>query len=268
VNVYRGCTHGCRYCFAQYSHEYLGTGSFFTEIYAKANVAAVLDRELSRAKWRHARINLSGVTDAYQPAEAEKKIMPDIWKVLIRHRNPVVITTKSSLILRDIDLIAELAAVTSVYVGASITILAEKLRNIMEPGAAPAEERFKVLERMREAGCVTNVMLTPVIPLINDDLQNLEGIYCRAKKARVSGLSAWPLNLKGSTKQKFFRFLDARFPELLPRYREIYKGSEVSPEYWDSIRTLKSELQRRYGIPLIQIPSTQGREDGVQLSLF
>ena len=87
VNIYRGCSHGCRYCFAQYSHDYLGAGNFFHEIYAKVNVAGVLDRELSRRKWKHARINLSGVTDAYQPAEAEEKIMPDVWKVLIRHRN-------------------------------------------------------------------------------------------------------------------------------------------------------------------------------------
>ncbi|NTW45295.1 MAG: radical SAM protein, partial [Anaerolineaceae bacterium] len=78
VNVYRGCGHGCRYCFAQYSHDYLGAGNFFGEIYAKVNVAERLDRELSRRTWRHARINLSGVTDAYQPAEAEKRLMPDV----------------------------------------------------------------------------------------------------------------------------------------------------------------------------------------------
>ncbi|HNY04099.1 MAG TPA: hypothetical protein PKG48_16005, partial [Bacteroidales bacterium] len=127
VNVYRGCGHGCRYCFAQYSHDYLGAGNFFGEIFVKENVAGVLDHELSRRKWQHARINLSGVTDAYQPVEAHRNIMPEIWKVLIRHRNPVVITTKSSLILRDLDLIKELAGLTNVYVGATITMLDEDL---------------------------------------------------------------------------------------------------------------------------------------------
>ena len=268
VNVYRGCGHGCRYCFAQYSHDYLGAGNFFSEIYAKTNVAGVLDRELSRRRWQHARINLSGVTDAYQPAEAGMKIMPGIWKVLIRHKNPVVITTKSSLILRDIDLIGELAKLTSVYVGASITILDEELRMKIEPGAAPAEERFTVLERLKEAGCTTNVMLTPILPLINDDQANLAGIYRRARQAGVAGLSGWPLNLRGSTKQKFYRFLEAEFPHLPVHYRKLYQGSEIDPEYWEEVRALKAELCREYGIPGIRVPAARQQQEGMQLSLF
>ena len=268
VNVYRGCGHGCRYCFAQYSHDYLGSGNFFSEIYAKTNVANILDRELKRRSWKHARINLSGVTDAYQPAEAEMKIMPDVWKVLIRHRNPVVITTKSSLILRDIEPIRELASVASVYVGASITLLDEELRKIIEPGAAPAEERFTVLERCREAGCITNVMLTPLLPLINDHNDNLDGIYRRAKQADVAGLSAWPLNLRGSTKIRFFTFLDAAFPHLVVRYHELYKGSEINQKYWEEIRVVKAELQRKYGLPGINVPSDLMKAEPIQLSLF
>lgn len=268
VNIYRGCGHGCRYCFAQYSHDYLGAGNFFREIFAKANVAAVLDRELSKRKWRRARINLSGVTDAYQPAEAENKLMPDVWKVLIRHRNPVVITTKSSLILRDLDLIRELAGLTSVYVAASITLMDENQRKIIEPGAAAAEERFTVLERCREAGCIVNVMLTPVMPFINDDRENLEAIYQRAKKAEVAGLSAWPLNLRGSTKQKFFRFLEAAFPDLVPRYRELYAGSEIDGDYWEQVRVLKSELRDKYNLPGIRITPVEKPDEVIQLSLF
>ncbi|MEI6683559.1 MAG: radical SAM protein [Bacteroidota bacterium] len=268
VNVYRGCGHGCRYCFAQYSHEYLGSGNFFGEIYAKVNVAAMLDRELSRRKWRHARINLSGVTDGYQPAEAEMKLMPGIWKVLIKHKNPVVITTKSALILRDLDLISELAKVTSVYVGASITMMDEKLRQAVEPGAAPAAERFRVLEACGKVGCTTSVMLTPVLPLINDDRKNLEEIYLRAARAKLSGLSAWPLNLRGSTKQKFLRFLGTNFPELVAPYRELYPGSELSMEYWEKVRALKAELRQRYNIPEISFPVSDNREEVVQLALF
>jgi len=268
VNIYRGCSHGCRYCFAQYSHDYLGSGNFFDEIYVKTNVAGILDRELSRRKWRGARINLSGVTDAYQPAEATRNIMPGIWKVLIRHRNPIVLTTKSSLILRDIELIRELAAVTSVYIASSITILDETLRQRVEPGAAPAEARFEVLEQCREAGCTTNVMLTPVLPLINDDRENLEGIYRRAKKAQVAGLSAWPLNLRGSTRQRFFRFLEAEFPELLPEYKRLYAGSELNENYWNTIRSIKKELEQRFELPGIQVPPVNPAPTDIQLSLF
>ena len=268
LNIYRGCTHGCRYCFAQYSHDYLGVGNFFSEIFAKVNVAEVLDRELRRKSWKHARINLSGVTDAYQPAEADQKIMPGVWEILIRHRNPVVITTKSALILRDIDLIGKLASVTSVYVGASITMLDDRIQKIIEPGAATAAQRFEVLERCRKAGCVTNVMLTPVLPYLNDSKENLEGICSLAGNAKVAGLSAWPLNLRGNTKQKFFRFLEAAFPELLPAYRKLYQRSEIDRDYWKKISRLKDSLRQKYNLPGIQVPPAIPRTSAEQLSLF
>jgi DNA repair photolyase len=144
----------------------------------------------------------------------------------------------------------------------------EGLQKIIEPGAASAEERFGVLEQCREAGCITNVMLTPVMPLINDNRANLEGIYRRARQAGADGLSAWPLNLRGSTKQKFFRFLEAGFPHLALRYRELYTGSEVSEQYWESIRSLKAELQHKYDIPGIRVPPVKPQGEVVQLSLF
>ncbi len=268
LNIYRGCGHGCRYCFAQYSHDYLGAGNFFMEIYAKTNVAGVLDRELSRRKWKHARINLSGVTDAYQPAEADRKIMPGVWEVLIRHRNPVVITTKSGLILRDLDLIGKLAGLTSVYVSSSITILDDELQKILEPGASSAITRFGVLDQCRKAGCITNVMLTPVLPLINDSPANFEGIYALASKVKVSGLSAWPLNLRGNTKQKFFNFLEAAFPEFLPAYRRLYWKSEVDHDYWNKITKMKDSLRKKYNIPGIRISNTTLHDPASQLSLF
>jgi len=268
LNIYRGCTHGCRYCFAQYSHDYLGAGNFFSEIFAKVNVAEVLDRELSRKSWKHARINLSGVTDAYQPAEAELKIMPGVWEILIRRRNPVVITTKSALILRDIDLIGKLASVANVYVGASITMLDDRIQKIIEPGAATAAQRFEALEQCRKAGCVTNVMLTPVLPYINDSRENLEGICSFARNAKVAGLSAWPLNLRGNTKQKFFRFLEAVFPELLPAYWKLYQRSEIDRAYWEKVSRLKDSLRQKYDLPGIRVPPAIPRTSVEQLSLF
>ena len=268
LNIYRGCGHGCRYCFAQYSHDYLGAGNFFSEIFVKTNVAEVLDRELSRRKWNHARINLSGVTDAYQPAEAERKIMPGVWQVLIRHRNPVIITTKSGLILRDIDLIAKLAALTSVYVSSSIILLDDHLLKIIEPGASQAITRFGVLDECRKAGCITHVMLTPVLPLISDSRENLEGIYEQAVNVKAAGLSAWPLNLRGNTKLKFFSFLEARFPELLPEYRRLYRTSELDPGYWNKIQILKESLRQKYNLPGIKIPPLIQEKREIQLTLF
>jgi DNA repair photolyase len=268
VNAYRGCGHGCRYCFAQYTHDYLGEDHFFSNIFAKTNIAPLLDRELSKRTWKHARINLSGVTDAYQPAERHMMLMPEVWKTLIRHRNPVIINTKSTLILRDIELIRKLASVASVYVGASITIMDENLRKIIEPGASSAEERFVALEQCREAGCVTNVMLTPVMPYLNDDEANLEAIYARAAKAGAAGLSAWPLNLRGNTKLRFLSFLDVEFPHLVDAYKKLYRYGEVDAGYWHKIRERKAKLRDKYSILDIEAPELESRNDGEQLFLF
>ena len=107
LNIYRGCGHGCRYCFALYSHDYLEAGDFYRDIFVKKNVVEVLERELRNPKVNCGVINIGGVTDSYQPAEAEKRLMPEIWRLMIRHKTPVCISTKSDLILRDIDLISD-----------------------------------------------------------------------------------------------------------------------------------------------------------------
>jgi DNA repair photolyase len=268
VNVYRGCGHGCRYCFAQYSHEYLDSGDFFRDIFVKRNVAEILDRELSKKSWKKNRINLAGVTDAYQPLEAKIKLMPAVLKVLIKHRNPVVITTKSALILRDIDLIRQLASVTSVSIGSSITMMDEKLQKLLEPGASSPAERFRVLEECRDAGCWTNILATPVLPFITDSFQNLEEIYKNAALVRVNGLSVWPLNLRGNTKGRFFDFLRKHFPSLLPEYQRLFTGWTINKEYSEDLRKKALFLRNKYVIPGIHLPPDISEKEDVQLSLF
>ena len=125
VNVYRGCGHGCVYCFARYSHRYLGDADFFHDIYVKTNIAENLDREFSRRNWTREPVNVGGVTDAYQPAEEKYCLMPDVIRVFIKHRNPLVIVTKSVLPLRDIALIGELAKLAEVAVLVSVSTLDE-----------------------------------------------------------------------------------------------------------------------------------------------
>jgi DNA repair photolyase len=138
----------------------------------------------------------------------------------------------------------------------------------MEPGASVAKARFGLLDECRKAGCVTNVMLTPVLPFINDTYENFEGIYALAATVGVKGVSAWPLNLRGNTKQKFFNFLEATFPQLLPKYRKLYPGSEIDPDYWDKIKILKDTLRQKYNLPGIQIPPAITQQSNEQLSLF
>jgi DNA repair photolyase len=268
VNAYRGCGHGCRYCFAQYTHEYMEAGNFFDQIFVKRNIAEILDKELGKKSWGKHRINLSGVTDAYQPLEERMKLMPSIWKVLIKHKNPVILSTKSSLILRDIELISELASLTSVCITCSITIMDENLRSMIEPGAAPALDRFKVLETFGKSGCLTSVLLTPVMPGINDSMVNLDAIFRKSAETGVSGISPWPLNLRGNTKSRFFSFLKLHFPGLLPRYQQLFKGWHVEKSYADELREKVQMLRKKYGIPGVSLPPEDRKIEVVQLSLF
>ncbi|MFZ2537550.1 MAG: radical SAM protein, partial [Oscillospiraceae bacterium] len=112
LNIYRGCAHGCKYCYAMYSHKYLDSGGFFDDIYVKTNIVEQLEKELSAPSWKREIINIGGVTDSYQSAEATYKIMPEILKLLIKYKTPAIISTKSTLVLRDYDLIDELSQIT------------------------------------------------------------------------------------------------------------------------------------------------------------
>lgn len=268
VNVYRGCGHGCRYCFARYSHEYLEAGDFFQDIYIKRNIAEVLDRELSRKTWKKQRINLAGVTDAYQPAEAKAQLMPAILDVLIRHRNPVIITTKSALIQRDIEQIRKLASVASVCIGSSITMTDARLQKLLEPGAASPDERFSMLKACKEAGCHTNILATPILPYITDSPENLEELFRKAVDAGVSGISLWPLNLRGTTRQRFFDFLQQHFPGLIPEYRKMFKGWTIDKPYQEQLKARVAILREKYGLPGVNLPPVQPAVEDIQLRLF
>ncbi len=126
ANIYRGCSHGCVYCYAMYSHTYLEDQDFFNHIYYKENFCEILEKELSSPKWKKEIINFGSVSDSYQPAEKKLEIMRDVLKLMIKYKNPINISTKSKLILRDIDLIEELSLVAEVQIECSILVLMKK----------------------------------------------------------------------------------------------------------------------------------------------
>ena len=144
LNAYRGCGHGCKYCFALYTHRYMESDDFFNEIYVKTNIAERLEILLRSKSWKGDAINLGGVTDSYQPAEERYRLMPEIWKLLIRYKNPAIISTKSDLILRDFELIEELAATAGVNVASTITCSDENDRErLMDERIRKAAEYFE-----------------------------------------------------------------------------------------------------------------------------
>ena len=170
MNPYQGCEHGCIYCYARNTHEYYGFSAgldFESKIIVKKNAAVLLEQHILQRNWNAVPIMLSGNTDCYQPQEKEFELTRSMLKVLVRYRHPVSIITKNSLILRDIDLLADLASERLVTVMISITTLDEDLRRKMEPRTATSMKRMKVVEELNKAGRPTGIMNAPIIPGLN-----------------------------------------------------------------------------------------------------
>lgn len=251
LNIYRGCEHKCKYCFAQYSHKFLENNSknFFDDVYAKINVAEVLDKELSKKSWKNTNLlNISGVSDCYQPAEKQYQLMRKCLEILIKHKQSTFILTKSPLILRDIDLIEELSKVAYVNVAFTITSLDEKIRQKIEPNVIDAKERLKILEQFTKIGCKTTIMLMPIIPYLTDTTSNLENIFKIACDIKCNYLLTAPLNMRGFVKDNFYDFLKINFPITYQKIQKLYKGAYASSEYETKLNNFIHKLRLKYNI--------------------
>ncbi len=270
VNIYRGCGHGCTYCFARYSHRYLENADFFNDIFVKTNVAEVLDREMSRKSWRKLPVNVGGVTDAYQPAEEKYRLMPKVLRVFIKHRNPMVIVTKSILPLRDIDLIGQLAKIAEVNVRVSVSTLDEKIRKITEPDSPPASDRLNMLGAFREAGCRIGVLIMPVIPMLTDSEENLRAIFEMAQKNRVNFVETGTLHLRVGTRDPFMEMVRKNFPDHFRRMNEIYSGPNADESYKNFLQPIIRKIKSEYSPWPVYTPPVKVAESGqdLQLSLF
>ncbi|MCI9485094.1 MAG: radical SAM protein [Clostridiaceae bacterium] len=271
LNPYRGCAHGCRYCFALYSHGYMGDGSgdFYHDLYVKANIAERLEHDLSRRSWAGELINIGGVTDSYQPAEAEYRLMPEILRLMIKYRNPVIISTKSDLILRDFDLIARLSEVAAVNIAATITCADERVRERLEPGGVPSARRFEVLRAFADTRACTGVHLMPIIPFLNDSRASLSAVIAGARQARVDYLLPGMLNLRGRTREVFLRFLGEEFPQCSGPLRRLYRDQNAKKAYRNALmRWLRAETAAQ-GVSLDHLgPLRRLLAGDEQLSLF
>jgi DNA repair photolyase len=249
LNIYRGCEHGCNYCYALYSHSYLeneekpssereeGSG-FFRKIYVKTNIAEALEKQLGTRSWKKELINIGGVCDSYQPAEAKYGLMRKILPVMIEYKNPVTISTKSDLILRDYDLFEELAELAQVNIAVTVTTMDEKLSSLLEPMASVPEKRFSVLQAFKDTAATTGLHMMPILPFLTDSPESLEQILSRAAECEVDYALPGLLNLRGETRKHFFNFLAFNFPELVDPYRKLYEKGGAD-------RVYKAEL---YGV--------------------
>ncbi len=214
INPYRGCEHGCIYCYARPTHEYLGMSSgldFETKIMAKFDAADLLKRELASPKWSCEPIMISGVTDPYQPIERKLRITRSVIEVLHECRQPFSLVTKSHLITRDIDLLSELANENLVRAAVSITTLDPKLARIMEPRASSPRDRLAAVKALSDAGIPTSVMTAPIIPGLNDE--EIPALL-KAAAEHGAGNAGWVmLRLPYQIKDLFIEWLARHFPD-------------------------------------------------------
>src|SRR5579864_6498368 len=221
INPYRGCEHGCVYCFARPTHAYLGLSpglDFESKLFMKPNAPELLERELSAPGYVPKTIAIGTNTDPYQPIERRYQIMRRILEVLERCGHPVGIVTKSALILRDLDILTRLAQRNLVKVALSVTTLDPKLARVMEPRAATPPRRLEALRQLAAAGVPTSVMVAPVIPAINDS--EIERILDTAAALGVKGAGYVLLRLPLEVRDIFREWLMANFPD---RYRHVFK---------------------------------------------
>ena len=218
INPYRGCEHGCAYCYARPYHEYLGFSAgleFETKIMVKRRAAELLRQELSKPKYQPQVLGMSGVTDCYQPAERQFRITHSCLEVLAEFRNPVSIITKNFLVTRDLDLLKELAHYDAVHVFISITTLNADLAAKMEPRASRPQHRLRAIEMLAHAGVPVGVMVAPIIPGLND--REMPAVLEAAKAAGASEAGYTMLRLPYGVKDVFQDWLKLHFPEKLER---------------------------------------------------
>ncbi|ANL26771.1 radical SAM domain-containing protein [Rhizobium phaseoli] len=288
INPYRGCEHGCIYCFARPTHAYMGLSAgldFETKLFAKPDAAKLLERELAKPGYKVRAIAIGTNTDPYQPVEKEWRIMRGILEVLNKANHPVSIVTKSAMILRDLDILQEMAAKNLVRVGISVTTLDRKLARTMEPRAATPPRRLETIHTLSEAGIQTAVMAAPLIPALND--HELERILESAKAAGAVEASYVILRLPLEVSPLFRDWLLQHYPD---RYRHVMSlvrsmrgGKDYDAEFgkrmkgagpyaWQIARRFEMAARRfgltRRGLPLRDDLFVPPDGSGIQLSLL
>ena len=241
INVYRGCEHGCSYCFARPFHEYLGHSAgldFETKIFVKTRAPILLRGELSSKKWKPQVIVMSGVTDCYQPAERHFRLTRQCLEVLNDFKNPVAIITKNVLVTRDIDLLASLAAVNAACVMVSVTTLNSELGHKMEPRASSPKLRLDAIRELSASGIPVGVMVAPVIPGLTD--HELPSILEAAREAGATRAGYVLLRLPYGVKYIFSAWLDEYEPtkknRIFDRLRDSHNGALYDSSWGERMR--------------------------------
>jgi DNA repair photolyase len=249
INPYRGCSHACNFCFARPTHRYLGFDAgrdFEREIVVKVNAPEVLRTELAKRSWKREHVALGTNTDPYQWVEGRYRLMVGIWEALRDAANPCSVLTKSPLLLRDLDLMLEIAARTSFGASLSIPTLEEKAWRATEPHTPHPRARLEAVAELNRAGIATGVLIAPLMPGINDSPAQVEELLDRATEAGATSIGGIGLHLRGEVRHVFMRWLREQRPDLVPRYEKLYSRGAYAPR---EERERLARMVRRAGTP-------------------
>ncbi|MEA2434007.1 MAG: hypothetical protein QOG54_1464 [Actinomycetota bacterium] len=228
INPYRGCSHACSFCFARVTHTYMDLDpgkDWATKVVVKVNAPDLLRKELRAKRWKGESIAMGTSTDPYQRAEGKYKLMPRIIETLTEFRNPFSILTRGTLLLRDLPLLEEAAAVTDVSTAFSIPTLDEDVWRRSEPGTPHPRKRLEAVAKLNEAGIPCGVMIAPILPGISDGPDQIRAVVEAAIDAGATHVSPIWLHLRPVIKDVYMMWLEENYPDLVPRYMAMYAGS-------------------------------------------
>lgn len=252
LNPYMGCVHQCTFCYVRSFEaraERPWDDRYGASIRVKTNVADVLRRELARASWERETVVIGAATDPYQPAEGRYRLTRRCIEVLAAAWNPFSIITRGPLIVRDVDVLAEAASRADVSVTFSVPTLDHEIWRRTEPGTAPPRQRLRALKQLVDAGVKAGVGMAPILPGLSDKPELLADVVREARAAGATGIWANVLHLQPGTREHFLAALERDWPELLPRYEELYRaGSYLQRREVDPLREHVRALAREHGV--------------------
>lgn len=251
LNPYRGCTHGCHYCFARrYQTQFeLGPDDHFsTVILVKVNLVDVLRRELDKPAWAREQVAVGTATDPYQPIEGHYKLTRRSLEALLAGRTPIGLVTKGPMVVRDADILADIGRRHGCTVYVSVPTVDEEAWRTLEPGTAPPLQRLRAVRQLRDAGVNAGVLMAPVVPGFTTQPSKLEATIKAIADHGAAFMGANLMYLKEGTRDHFMGFLAREFPDMVTSYNRLYAGAYASADYVKTVRGMIDALQQRYEV--------------------
>ena len=247
LNIYRGCEHKCTYCYAVYSHKYLDDADFFNNIYFKSNIDQVLDEQLSSGKFDHEIIGIGTVCDSYQPIEEQTNLTSKCLDVFIKHKTSICLSTKSPLVLKDIEKLKKLSELTPISIAMTIISPNQDLIKLLEPNTVCSQTRFETLKTLKQnTSALVGINLMPIIPFITDSPEDIEEIYKMAKQLELDFVVTDVLNLYGETRKSFLNFIKHNFADKYDKIKRLYSSSKALAKYRKDIRAICREIRIKH----------------------